>query len=176
MTTWYMLFRCCHNLCDTTNHYIPTIPIYILVSLSQYICKTLNTFIYTHPCTTTVYIFPVKSLSILTYLCLLHHHHLPCTTATAELITRWIHHTRGRSKRGQAIYTNKHNMSLIIILMPPIYLILSSASEHPNFHPPPFPTASIVSITTTYPHPPPPQPKTLLPKSDTIASAVLWPL
>ena len=83
---------------------------------------------------------------------------------------------RGTSNIGNFCNKNKHNISPMIIPLPPITLTFSTTSE------------SLNSSSSANPHrlrhwrrnaiapSPLPQPKQPLPKSDTIATAVLWPL
>ena len=83
---------------------------------------------------------------------------------------------RGASNIGNICNKNTHNIPPIIIPLPPVSLTFSTASE---------PLNSSYSIVPRRLHcqnrnivaaPPLPQRKLPLPKSDTTASAVLWPL
>ena len=84
---------------------------------------------------------------------------------------------RGARNIGNFRNNNKHNIPPIIITLPPVSLTFSTASE------------SLSSSSSTIPHrlhhqicnfvaatPPLPQRHLPLPKSDTIAAAVLWPM
>ena len=101
------------------------------------------------------------------------------------LITRFAGYStmHGGRRKGGAItpgnFSNKdkHNISPIIILLPPIFLTFSTASESLNSSPSTVPNRLNRQYCNTIAPPPPPAAKKSAPhKSDIIAAAILWPL
>ena len=61
---------------------------------------------------------------------------------------------RGASNIGNFCNKNKHNISPMIIVMPPVFLAFSPPPIPLTHPPPPIPTASTISIVMLWPHPP----------------------
>ena len=102
--------------------------------------------------------------------------HFLCLLDFRVTQTRKGEKERGASNKGSFGNKNKHNISPMIILLMPVSLTLSTASKYLN-------SSSSTNLhllhryhCNTVAAPPLPQQKRPLPKSNTIAAAVLWPL